>query len=202
MTKEETHALLKKICKNTLMETLDIEVSEVGDDYLIAKMPVTPKVHQPDGVLHGGATVALAETVGSMASFVFLNTDDYYVRGIEISANHIKSISEGFVYAKATYLHKGRTTQLWNIRITDEADNLDLHSKTHHHYPSQKERQCLKLNIFTRLQEHLSSELPFVAYRKPILTGNRGEVSAFLQEDDKLNIHQRFYGKRLCFCPF
>ncbi|WP_029035972.1 PaaI family thioesterase [Salinimicrobium xinjiangense] len=124
MTKEETHALLKKICKNTLMETLDIEVSEVGDDYLIAKMPVTPKVHQPDGVLHGGATVALAETVGSMASFVFLNTDDYYVRGIEISANHIKSISEGFVYAKATYLHKGRTTQLWSIRITDEAENL------------------------------------------------------------------------------
>ena len=124
MTKEETHALLKKICKNTLMETLDIEVSEVGDDYLIAKMPVTPKVHQPDGVLHGGATVALAETVGSMASFVFLNTEDYYVRGIEISANHIKSISEGFVFAKATYLHKGRTTQLWNIRITDEADNL------------------------------------------------------------------------------
>ena len=124
MTKEETHALLKKICKNTLMETLDIEVSEVGDDYLIAKMPVTPKVHQPDGVLHGGATVALAETVGSMASFVFLNTDDYYVRGIEISANHIKSISEGFVYAKATYLHKGRTTQLWNIKITDEAENM------------------------------------------------------------------------------
>lgn len=124
MTKEETHALLKKICKNTLMETLDIEVSEVGDNYLIAKMPVTPKVHQPDGVLHGGATVALAETVGSMASFVFLNTDDYYVRGIEISANHLKSISEGFVFAKATYLHKGRTTQLWDIRITDEAENL------------------------------------------------------------------------------
>ncbi|MFD0975794.1 PaaI family thioesterase [Salinimicrobium gaetbulicola] len=124
MTKEEIHALLKKICKNTLMETLDIEVSEVGDDYLIAKMPVTPKVHQPDGVLHGGATVALAETVGSMASFIFLNTDEFYVRGIEITANHLKSISEGFVFAKATYLHKGRTTQLWDIRITDEADNL------------------------------------------------------------------------------
>jgi uncharacterized protein (TIGR00369 family) len=75
-------------------------------------------------VLHGGATVALAETVGSMASFIFLNTDDYYVRGIEISANHLKSVSEGFVYAKAAYLHKGRTTQLWNIRITDEAENL------------------------------------------------------------------------------
>jgi 1,4-dihydroxy-2-naphthoyl-CoA hydrolase len=124
MTKEEILELSKKVCKNTLMETLDIEFTEVGEDYLIARMPVTPKVHQPDGVLHGGATVALAESVGSMASFVFLDTDHFYVRGIEIAANHIKSISEGFVYAKASYLHKGRTTQLWDIRITDEAENL------------------------------------------------------------------------------
>lgn len=106
------------------METLDIEFTEVGEDFLVAKMPVTSKVHQPDGVLHGGATVALAESVGSMASFVFLDTDNFFVRGIEISANHLKSISEGYVFAKATYLHKGRTTQLWNIRITDEFDNL------------------------------------------------------------------------------
>lgn len=124
MTKEEIRELSKKVCKNTLMETLEIEFIETGEDYLIAKMPVTPKVHQPDGVLHGGATVALAESVGSMASFIFLNTDEFYVRGIEIAANHIKSISEGYVFAKATYLHKGRTTQLWNIRITDEAENL------------------------------------------------------------------------------
>lgn len=124
MTKEEILELSKKVSRNTLMETLDIEFTEVGDDYLIAKMPVTPKVHQPDGVLHGGATVALAESVGSLASFVFLDTDNFYVRGIEIAANHIKSISEGYVYAKATYLHKGRTTQLWDIRVTDEEDSL------------------------------------------------------------------------------
>ena len=124
MTKEEILELSKKVSKNTLMETLDIEFTEVGEDYLIAKMPVTPKVHQPDGVLHGGATVALAESVGSFASHFFLDTDNFFVRGLEISANHLKSISEGFIYAKATYLHKGRTTQLWNIRITDEAENL------------------------------------------------------------------------------
>ena len=106
------------------METLDIEFTEVGKDYLIAKMPVTSKVYQPDGVLHGGATVALAESVGSFASHVFLDTNDFFVRGIEISANHLKSVSEGFVYAKATYLHKGRTTQLWNIKITDAEENL------------------------------------------------------------------------------
>ena len=124
MTKEEILELSRKVCKNTLMETLNIEFTEVGEDYLVAKMPVTPKVHQPDGVLHGGATVALAESVGSLASYVFLNTDEYFVRGIEISANHLKSISEGVVFAKATYIHKGRTTQLWNIKITDEAENL------------------------------------------------------------------------------
>lgn len=124
MTKEEILELSRKVCKNTLMETLDIEFTEVGEDYLIARMPVTPKVHQPDGVLHGGATVALAESVGSLASYVFLDTNQFYVRGIEIAANHLKSISEGMVYAKATYLHKGRTTQLWDIRITDEDSNL------------------------------------------------------------------------------
>ena len=124
MTKEEILELSKKVCKNTLMETLDIEFTEVGEDYLVAKMPVTSKVHQPDGVLHGGASVALAESVGSLASYVFLNTDEFFVRGIEISANHLRSISEGFVFAKATYIHKGRTTQLWEIRITDEEENL------------------------------------------------------------------------------
>lgn len=124
MTKEEMLELSRKVCKNTLMETLDIEFTEIGDDYLIAKMPVNSRVHQPDGVLHGGATVALAESVGSMASYVFLNTDEFFVRGIEISANHLKGISEGEVFAKATYIHKGRTTQLWDIRITDAEENL------------------------------------------------------------------------------
>lgn len=124
MTKEEMLELSRKVCKNTLMETLDIEFVEVGEDYLVATMPVTPRVHQPDGVLHGGATVALAESVGSMASYVFLNTEDFFIRGIEISANHLKSVKDGLVYAKARFIHKGRTTQLWDIRITDEKEKL------------------------------------------------------------------------------
>ncbi len=124
MTKDELLELSKKVCKNTLMETLEIEFTELGEDYLIAKMPVNSRVHQPDGVLHGGASVALAESVGSMASFVFMDREKFFVRGIEINANHLKSIKEGYVFAKATFIHKGRTTQLMEIRITDEKSNL------------------------------------------------------------------------------
>ena len=111
-------------CKNTLMETLDIEIIDYGDEFLIAKMPVTPKVHQPDGILHGGATAALAESLGSFASHIFLDTDNFFVRGLEITANHLKSVKDGYVYAKATFLHKGRTTQILDIRVTDDHDNL------------------------------------------------------------------------------
>lgn len=110
--------------KNTLMETLDIKIVDYGEDFLTAKMPVTPKVHQPDGVLHGGATAALAESVGSFASHIFLNTETYFIRGLEITANHLKSVKSGNIYAKATFLHKGRTTQLIDIRVTDDEDNL------------------------------------------------------------------------------
>lgn len=124
MEKHEILAKCNAMSKNTLIETLEIEFVDLGEDFVLAKMPVTSKVHQPDGVLHGGASVALAESVGSVASHIFLDESQYYIRGIEISANHVKSISDGFVYAKATFLHKGRTTQLWNIRITDEDDNL------------------------------------------------------------------------------
>jgi 1,4-dihydroxy-2-naphthoyl-CoA hydrolase len=124
MEKQEILAKCNEMSRNTLMDTLNIEFTDIGDDYVVAKMPVTSKVHQPDGVLHGGATVALAESVGSVASHIFLNSSEYFIRGIEISANHLKSISEGDVYAKANFLHKGRTTQLWNIRITDVEDNL------------------------------------------------------------------------------
>ncbi|MCM4160256.1 PaaI family thioesterase [Antarcticibacterium flavum] len=124
MEKHEILAKCNEMSKNTLMDTLNIEFTDIGDDYVVAKMPVTSKVHQPDGVLHGGATVALAESVGSVASHIFLDSSEYFIRGIEISANHLKSISEGDVYAKASFLHKGRTTQLWNIRITDVEDNL------------------------------------------------------------------------------
>ncbi len=124
LTKEALIEQSKIIFKNTLMETLQIEMVDFGDDFLIARMPVTPKVHQPNGVLHGGATAALAESLGSFAAHVFTDTENFFVRGIEITANHLKSVKDGFVYAKATYLHKGRTTQLFDIRITDEQDNL------------------------------------------------------------------------------
>lgn len=117
-----------KVCnessKNTLMQTLDIEYVDIGENFLVGKMPVTPKVHQPDGVLHGGAMVALAESVGSMASYIFMDAQKFFVRGIEISANHIKSMKDGEVFAKATVVHKGKTTQLWDIKLTDNADNL------------------------------------------------------------------------------
>ncbi|GHC58130.1 hotdog fold thioesterase [Ulvibacter litoralis] len=123
-TKEEILAKCNDMCKNTLMETLSIEFISVTDDTLVAKMPVTPRVHQPDGVLHGGASVALAESIGSAAAFIFLDTEKAMIRGIEIAANHVKSIRDGFVYATAKIVHKGRTTQLWQIRITNEADEL------------------------------------------------------------------------------
>jgi 1,4-dihydroxy-2-naphthoyl-CoA hydrolase len=110
--------------KNTLMETLNIEFIDAGEGFLVAKMPVNSSVHQPMGLLHGGATVALAESVGSAASHFFINAKNQEVRGIEISANHLKSIREGIVFGTARIIHKGRSLHLWEIKITDEAGNL------------------------------------------------------------------------------
>jgi len=110
--------------KNTLMETLKIEFIDAGEDFLVAKMPVNSTVHQPMGLLHGGASVALAESVGSAASHFFIDTKNQEVRGIEISANHLKSIREGIVFGTARIIHKGKSIHLWEIKITDEAGNL------------------------------------------------------------------------------
>ena len=129
ISKEETLKRANAFMKNTLMETLDIEMVDLGADFVVARMPVTTKVHQPDGVLHGGASVALAETAGSFAAILLLKQEDVFVRGIEISANHVKSVSSGFVYATAKLIHKGRTTQLFEIKITDDAKNLISHCK-------------------------------------------------------------------------
>lgn len=109
---------------NTLMETLGIKYTEIGDGYLVATMPVTSKVYQPTGILHGGATVALAESVGSMAAHIFLDSIDHEVRGLEITANHLRSVREGLVTATAKPIHKGKTTHLWEIRVVDEHDKL------------------------------------------------------------------------------
>ena len=114
----------RKWSKSTLMETLEIEYIDAGEDFLTAKMPVNPRVHQPMGLLHGGASVALAESVGSAASIMFINPLEQEVRGIEISANHLKSKKEGFVFATAKIIHKGSQIHLWEIRIVDEDDKL------------------------------------------------------------------------------
>jgi len=124
LSKEDILLQANRVCKNTLMETLNIEFIDFGDNSIVARMPVNSRVYQPDGVLHGGATVALAESVGSFAAHIFTNLQEYFVRGIEINANHLKSVSEGYVYAKASFIHKGKTTQLLEIRITDDNDNL------------------------------------------------------------------------------
>lgn len=124
MNKKEILEKFNLRCKNTLMETLKIEYVDVGEDYLTAKMPVNSRVYQPYGQLHGGATAALAESVGSAASNFFIDSKTQFVNGIQLSINHIKSKKEGVVFAKATNIHKGRTTHLWEVIITDEEDNL------------------------------------------------------------------------------
>ncbi|MBS3737535.1 PaaI family thioesterase [Mesohalobacter halotolerans] len=124
MTNEEILKRCNAITKNTLMETLSIEYTEIGKNYLAAKMPVNSKVYQPDGVLHGGAMVALAESVGSAAAIVFLDPTKFSIRGIEISANHVRSIKSGYVFAKAMSIHLGKTTQVWDIKITDKDNRL------------------------------------------------------------------------------
>ncbi|MBD3723470.1 MAG: hotdog fold thioesterase [Flavobacterium sp.] len=116
--------LCAKLSENTLMETLEIEFIDAGEDFLTAKMPVNPRVHQPMGLLHGGASVALAESVGSAASIMFINPEVTEVRGIEISANHLKSKREGTVFATAKVIHKGKSIHLWEIRIVDEQGAL------------------------------------------------------------------------------
>lgn len=124
MEKEEVLKLTNAICKNTLMETLKIEFTDVGADFLTARMPVAKTVYQPDGVLHGGATAALAESVGSAAVFILNKNPKAIVRGIEISANHLKSVKSGYVYATARPINLGKTIQLWEIKVEDDTQQL------------------------------------------------------------------------------
>ncbi len=122
--KEKILEYCNRVSKNTLMETLEIEYIDAGPDFLVAKMPVNSRVHQPMGLLHGGATVALAESVGSAASMIFINSAVSEVRGIEIAANHLKAKREGVVTATARIIHQGKSIHLWEIRITDEKNDL------------------------------------------------------------------------------
>ena len=124
MKQEVILAKIQERCANTFVDTLDVKFIEVGKDFLVAKMPVTPAVLQLDGVLHGGATAGLAETVGSAACAIFCGADDTIIRGIEVSANHVRGVRSGNVYAKAVAAHIGKTMQLWQISIVDDDDNL------------------------------------------------------------------------------
>ena len=108
----------------TLAGHLGIELVEAGDDFLKARMPVDRRTRQPAGLLHGGASVALAETVGSIGAYQCIDREAFYCVGLEINANHIRAVTEGFVIAVARPAHLGRSTHVWEVRITDPADRL------------------------------------------------------------------------------
>lgn len=110
--------------KNTLMETLGIEIIEFTKERVTATMPVIPRTHQPFGVMHGGVSVALAETVASSGSYLFIDPDKQHAVGLEINANHICAVASGIVRAIGVPVHVGRSTLVWDIRIYDEQDNL------------------------------------------------------------------------------
>lgn len=116
---------LTEIDKNAMGGHLGIEYLEIGEDFITARMPVDNRTHQPFGILHGGASVVLAESLGSIASVLTLdNPKTHRAVGLEINANHIRSVKSGWVYGKATPIHVGRTTQIWDIRITNEEGKL------------------------------------------------------------------------------
>ena len=129
MDKEKVLKVCNQIADKGLLKTLKIKFTDVGNDFLTATMPVNEKVYQPDGILHGGATVALAETVGSAAVAVLTKNSNLTIRGIEINANHIKSVKKGTVIATAKPIHLGKTIQLWEIRTVDEENQLISISK-------------------------------------------------------------------------
>lgn len=115
---------LRPLGADTMGRHLAIELIEMGDDYLKAKMPVDNRTRQPYGFLHGGASCALAETVGSVASYLVIDHNLFYCVGLEINANHLRTATEGFVFATAIPLHLGRSTHVWDIKITDEGERL------------------------------------------------------------------------------
>ncbi|MDN5203226.1 hotdog fold thioesterase [Fulvivirgaceae bacterium BMA10] len=115
---------LNKMNKNTMMEHIGIEYTEVGSDFIKAKMPVDHRTHQPLGLLHGGASVTLAETLGSVAATCVIDLSKQFCVGLDINANHIKSVREGYVFGTARPIHVGKKTHVWEIRIEDGNEQL------------------------------------------------------------------------------
>lgn len=124
-----TVAMLNQVNKGTMCEHLDLEFTEVGVDYLIAKLPVDKRTIQPMGLLHGGANVVLAETLGSVASFCCVDIGKQSVVGLEVNANHLRSAKAGFVYGKVTPIKIGRTVHVWQIDIKDDEGRLTCVSR-------------------------------------------------------------------------
>jgi len=122
--KELSVEKLKPLGSNTMSEWVGIEWTEVGDNFIKAKMPVDHRTNQVYGILHGGASCVLAETIGSIASAMTIDCSKFYCVGLEINANHIRSVREGYVTGIATALHLGNSTHVWDIKIYDEKDKL------------------------------------------------------------------------------
>ena len=115
---------LNSFSRNTMIEHIGIEFLEIGDDYIKARMPVDHRTIQPLGFLHGGASVALAETLGSVAAYLCVDASQKTCVGLDINANHIRAVTSGFVYGIVRPIHIGGSTQVWEIRITNEQDKL------------------------------------------------------------------------------
>ena len=115
---------LNAMGKGNMVEYLGIEFTEVNSDSITAKMPVDHRTKQPMGLLHGGASVVLAETIGSVASNVCIDSQQQYCVGLDINANHLKAVTDGYVYGTAKALHMGRRTHVWEIRISNEQEQL------------------------------------------------------------------------------
>ena len=122
--KEVSLNALQEWSKNTMSDHLQIHFREIGPDFLMATMPVNQRTQQPYGLLHGGASAALAETLGSVASALVIDTENFICVGVEINANHVKGVRNGFVTGTCTPLHLGSTTHVWNIRIENENGQL------------------------------------------------------------------------------
>lgn len=123
-TEEPTIKILDQLCRDSMVDHLGIKFIKVGDDFLTARMPVERFTQQPDGLLHGGASVALAETIGSVAANLVIDRSQKICVGLEINANHTRAKHRGYVTGTARPVHLGTTTQIWEIRITDERDHL------------------------------------------------------------------------------
>lgn len=115
---------LKLRAQNTMGQFLEMEFLELGEDFLKMRMPVIGKTKQPMGLLHGGATAALAETIGSVSAVMCVDAEKESIVGLELNINHLRAVKDGFVYAKCSPFHLGRTTHVWNIEIKDENDRM------------------------------------------------------------------------------